>query len=98
MIEQYGSDFPIVKRAVTSDDVTALFLFRGDNQNRTGDTGVADPCLTAWLCRHVALLKVFTAPGYMQTSKSTFCKPFRLIAQHICFAFGYTVDFSICVL
>ena len=24
---------------------------RGDNRNRTGDRGVADLCLTAWLCR-----------------------------------------------
>ena len=23
----------------------------GGNRNRTGDKGVADPCLTAWLCR-----------------------------------------------
>ena len=26
---------------------------RGDNQIRTGDKGVADPCLTTWLCRHI---------------------------------------------
>ena len=25
----------------------------GDTQNRTEDEGVADPCLTAWLCRHI---------------------------------------------
>lgn len=29
------------------------FYFRGDNRNRTDDEGVADPCLTAWLCRHI---------------------------------------------
>ena len=28
---------------------------RGDNQIRTGDKGVADPCLTTWLCRHILL-------------------------------------------
>ena len=28
-------------------------LERGDNQIRTGDKGVADPCLTTWLCRHI---------------------------------------------
>ena len=26
---------------------------RGDNQIRTGDKGVADPCLTTWLRRHI---------------------------------------------
>lgn len=26
-------------------------FFRGDNQIRTGDRGVADLCLTTWLCR-----------------------------------------------
>ena len=31
-------------------------LKRGDNQIRTGDKGVADPCLTAWLCRHIIFL------------------------------------------
>ena len=30
-------------------------LERGDNQIRTGDKGVADPCLTTWLCRHILL-------------------------------------------
>ena len=25
----------------------------GDTQNRTGDKGFADLCLTAWLCRHM---------------------------------------------
>ena len=29
---------------------------RGDNQIRTGDQGVADPRLTAWLCRHIIKL------------------------------------------
>ena len=29
------------------------FILRGDNRNRTDDKGVADPCLTAWLCRHI---------------------------------------------
>ena len=28
---------------------------RGDNQIRTGDKGVADPCLTTWLCRLILL-------------------------------------------
>ena len=28
-------------------------FLRGDNQIRTGDQGVADPRLTAWLCRHI---------------------------------------------
>ena len=27
-------------------------FFKGDNQIRTGAQGVADPCLTTWLCRH----------------------------------------------
>ena len=27
------------------------FLFRGDNKIRTGARGVADLCLTTWLCR-----------------------------------------------
>ena len=27
-------------------------MMEGDNQNRTGDKGVADPCLTSWPCRH----------------------------------------------
>ena len=27
-------------------------VLRGDNQIWTGDQGVADPCLTTWLCRH----------------------------------------------
>ena len=26
-------------------------LFKGDNQIWTDDQGVADPCLTTWLCR-----------------------------------------------
>ena len=30
-------------------------LEKGDNQIRTGDKGVADPCLTTWLCRHILL-------------------------------------------
>ena len=30
-------------------------LERGDNQIRTGDKGVAAPCLTTWLCRHILL-------------------------------------------
>ena len=30
-------------------------LVRGDSRNRTGDRGVADLCLTAWLCRHIKL-------------------------------------------
>ena len=29
--------------------------FRGVNQNRTGDRGVADLCLTAWLWRHIQM-------------------------------------------
>lgn len=28
-------------------------FLRGDNQIWTGDQGVADPCLTAWLRRHI---------------------------------------------
>ncbi|GAP01608.1 hypothetical protein FFRU_090860, partial [Fructobacillus fructosus] len=28
---------------------------KGGNRNRTGDQGVADPCLTAWLYHHEAL-------------------------------------------
>ena len=43
---------------------------KGDNQNRTGDTGVADPCLTAWLCRHmssaISRKKRLTACGQMR--------------------------------
>ena len=31
-------------------------FLRGDNQIRTGDQGVADPRLTAWLCRHIIKL------------------------------------------
>ena len=27
-------------------------IIGGGNRNRTGGKGVADPCLTAWLCRH----------------------------------------------
>ena len=30
-----------------------LVFIGGDTQNRTEDKGVADPCLTAWLCRRV---------------------------------------------
>ena len=29
-----------------------VFFDGGDTQNRTEDKGVADPCLTSWLCRH----------------------------------------------
>ena len=29
---------------------------KGANQNRTGDLGVADPCLTAWLWRLTATM------------------------------------------
>ena len=29
---------------------------RGANRIWTGDKGVADPCLTAWLCRHIIFL------------------------------------------
>ena len=53
-------------------DLDQLF-FRGDNQNRTGDTGVADPCLTAWLCRHMSSAissgKHMTACGHMCLSR-----------------------------
>ena len=27
------------------------YVKKGGNRNRTGGKGVADPCLTAWLCR-----------------------------------------------
>ena len=30
---------------------------RGDNQIRTGDQGVADPRLTAWLCRRIKFMQ-----------------------------------------
>ena len=32
--------------------IKGFLIERGDNQIRTGDQGVADPRLTAWLCRH----------------------------------------------
>ena len=32
--------------------ITGVFFDGGDTQNRTEDKGVADPCLTSWLCRH----------------------------------------------
>ena len=31
---------------------SGVFSYGGDTQNRTEDKGVADPCLTSWLCRH----------------------------------------------
>lgn len=31
--------------------LTAYMKVGGGNRNRTGGKGVADPCLTAWLCR-----------------------------------------------
>ena len=31
--------------------LTAYTKYGGGNRNRTGGKGVADPCLTAWLCR-----------------------------------------------
>jgi hypothetical protein len=33
------------------DLLTAYVKYGGGNRNRTGGKGVADPCLTAWLCR-----------------------------------------------
>ena len=34
----------------------SVLSFQGDNQIWTGDKGVADPCLTTWLCRHISCL------------------------------------------
>ena len=48
---------------------------KGDNQIRTGDRGVADLCLTTWLCRHIQLISSF----YYIISKeiSQYTKTFR---------------------
>ena len=40
------------KNKKTSHTVRCLLL-RGDNQIRTGGEGVADLCLTTWLCRPI---------------------------------------------
>ena len=32
---------------------SGAFVFGGATRNRTGDEGFADPCLTAWLWRHM---------------------------------------------
>ena len=41
----------------TKKAACATFLFGGATQNRTGDKGVADLCLTAWLWRHIWCLR-----------------------------------------
>ena len=53
ILEKYGYETEVkyTKKKKATDKMPVAQ--RGANQNRTGDTGVADPCLTAWLWRHV---------------------------------------------
>ena len=51
-------------------------LERGDNQIRTGDKGVADPCLTTWPCRLTEYLDIVSK----QTQSVKFFLLFRSIS------------------
>ena len=37
----------------------SLGTTKGDSRIWTGDKGVADPCLTTWLCRHILFYSIF---------------------------------------
>src|SRR5690606_29787197 len=50
------TDTPVKERdfesRASANSATPANYYGGGNRTRTGDKGVADPCLTTWLCRH----------------------------------------------
>ena len=47
----YPRDFKSLASASSATAADSINKIGGDTQNRTGDKGFADLCLTAWLCR-----------------------------------------------
>ena len=66
---------------------------RGDNQIRTGDQGVADPRLTAWLCRRIKFMQSLASDSDGNRTRVTAVKGRcldRLTTEpHAVFAFLY---------
>ena len=54
---RYGDFSPRDFKSLASASSATPAYNGGDTQNRTGDKGFADLCLTAWLCRHSKIME-----------------------------------------
>ena len=61
------TDTPVRERdfesRASANSATPATYYGGGNRTRTGGKGVADPCLTAWLCRHKVERKTGVEPA-----------------------------------